>query len=224
MCFRFTLASPDLHVAADRRNYTRIVKTESNLNAPAGGLDQPFHAAIAQLTGGISPVSVNFAYTDWLQHLALSPDKQLELVMQGMRKWQILFALGAQSVLGATVPAEVEPLPQGKRFTDPAWQRWPFNYYRESLLLTERWWQRATTGTPGLARHHEDVIAFITRQMLDGAAATDFVTTNPLVLERTVREGGANLVRGTVNAAENVQRAPAGAPPIGTECTYVFER
>jgi hypothetical protein len=151
--------------------------TESNSRAAAGSFDQPLHAAIAGLTSGISPISVNLAYADWLQHLALSPDKQLELFLQGMKNWQTLFALSGQPALGATAAAAIEPLPQDKRFADPAWRTWPFNLFSQSFLLTERWWQQPTTGLPGVARHHEDVVSFITRQMLDATAPTNFPST-----------------------------------------------
>jgi len=42
--------------------------------------DQPLHAALARFTLGISPAALSQAYTDWLQHLLFSPDKQLQLV------------------------------------------------------------------------------------------------------------------------------------------------
>ena len=44
------------------------------------GFDQRFHAAIARLTGGLSPLALSQAYTDWAEHLLMSPDKQAELV------------------------------------------------------------------------------------------------------------------------------------------------
>ena len=49
--------------------------------------DRPLHAAVARLTGGISPAALSQAYTDWLQHLLFSPDKQLELVDKAASKW-----------------------------------------------------------------------------------------------------------------------------------------
>src|SRR5271157_1854530 len=43
-------------------------------------MDKVLHASIGRLTGGISPAALSLAYTDWIQHLIESPDKQLELV------------------------------------------------------------------------------------------------------------------------------------------------
>jgi hypothetical protein len=68
----------------------------------------------------------------------------------------------------------------------------------------------------GVTPHHEDVVSFITRQMLDAVAPTNFAFTNPLVLERTVREGGANLMLGALNAAQDARRTAAGEPAVST--------
>jgi polyhydroxyalkanoate synthase len=35
--------------------------------------DRAFHAALARFSGGISPVALLLAYTDWLSHMAMSP-------------------------------------------------------------------------------------------------------------------------------------------------------
>jgi polyhydroxyalkanoate synthase len=183
----------------------------------AGGLDGPLNAAVARWTLGISPVSLNLAFADWLQQLALSPDKQQHLYVQGMRNWQTLFQLSASAALGTAAPGPLESEAPDKRFADPAWRSWPFNLFSQSFLLTETWWKAATTGVPGVAQHHEDVVSFVTRQMLDAVAPANFVATNPVVLDRTLREGGANLARGMRNAAEDADRTAAGAPPVGAE-------
>ena len=48
----------------------------------------------------------------------------------------------------------IEPLPQDRRFADPAWAHWPFNVYVQSFLATERAWDRATHGVPGEGDPH----------------------------------------------------------------------
>ena len=40
---------------------------------------------------------------------------------------------------------------------------------------------------------------------------------NPVILQRTAREGGGNLLRGMTNWLEDLDRQLAGKPPIGTE-------
>ncbi|TLM99903.1 poly-beta-hydroxybutyrate polymerase, partial [bacterium] len=43
-------------------------------------LDQHVHAAIAQFTNSLSPLTLAMAMIDWAGHLAVSPGKQLELL------------------------------------------------------------------------------------------------------------------------------------------------
>src|SRR3954452_24096347 len=47
--------------------------------------DRALHAMLARLTGGISPVALLLAYTDWLSHLAASPQRQVEISQQAVR-------------------------------------------------------------------------------------------------------------------------------------------
>lgn len=115
---------------------------------------------------------------------------------------------------GAARPAgPVRPLAQDKRFADPAWARWPWNALSQGFLLQQQWWHRATNGVRGVSRHHADVATFVARQLLDCVAPSNFVATNPVVLQATWERGGMNLARGAMRAAGDVWRAAAGAAP-----------
>jgi polyhydroxyalkanoate synthase subunit PhaC len=47
--------------------------------------DRALHAMAARLTGGISPVALSLAFIDWASHLALAPQRQMEIVQDGLR-------------------------------------------------------------------------------------------------------------------------------------------
>ena len=70
---------------------------------------------------------------------------------------------------------------------------------------------------PGVAPHHEDVVAFAARQFLDMFSPSNYAFTNPEVMERTIQTGGANFVRGFQNWMEDVSRFVTRQPPVGTE-------
>ncbi|WP_374651361.1 PHA/PHB synthase family protein [Dongia sp.] len=181
-------------------------------------IDRQVHAALARLTFGISPASLHEAYSDWAVHLAMSPGKQAHLVQKALRKI-LRFANFAQGCArqGLAAPNCIEPLAHDKRFSAPAWQQFPFNLLQQSFLLTQQWWYNATTEVPGVSQHHEDMVSFAARQLLDVLSPANFVATNPEVLQATLQEGGANLQRGAEQLLADWERLIAGKPPVGAE-------
>jgi polyhydroxyalkanoate synthase len=118
----------------------------------------------------------------------------------------------------------IEPLPQDQRFTAEAWQQWPYNLVYQSFLLQQQWWHNATTGIRGVTRQHEAMVEFSARQILDMVSPSNFLPTNPELLQATLSEGGMNLVRGMQNFVEDWERAVSGRPPAGVEQFPVGEK
>jgi polyhydroxyalkanoate synthase len=189
--------------------------------AGPSSIDRLLHAAIGRATFGVSPAALALAHADWTAHLALSPGKQMQLVEKAARKTTrfALYALRAAAD-PKTCPC-IAPLAQDRRFRGAAWQSWPFNFTYQAFLLTQQWWYNATTGIPGVSPHHQNVVSFAARQLLDVTSPSNFPLTNPELLETTAREGGANLQRGVVNLVEDWERAVAGRPPVGSEAIKV---
>jgi polyhydroxyalkanoate synthase len=177
-------------------------------------LDLAFNAWLAKFTGNISPAAISGAYADWLTHLALSPSKQTALLQKAFEKfrdWQTI-AITAGSGDAPQQDLYVTPLPQDKRFEAPNWQQWPFNAISQGFLMTQQWWHCATTATTGVNQHHEDVVTFTIRQLLDMLAPSNFLSTNPVLQQETLRSGGDNLRRGGALALSDWQ---AGQPGHG---------
>jgi hypothetical protein len=117
---------------------------------------------------------------------------------------------------GAAEPC-IEPLAQDRRFRGEAWSKPPYSLIWQSFLLTQQWWTNATTGVRGVSAGHERAAEFMARQMLDTVSPANFFATNPELQERTLAEGGMNLVRGAKNLIEDWERAIANRPPVGAE-------
>lgn len=181
-------------------------------------LDRMTHAGMAKLTRGVSPAALAGAYLDWLAHLSTSPGKQIEITQKAFRKWLRLSGYAATcATCDDPTPACIEPLPQDKRFRGEAWQKWPYSLIYQSFLLNQQWWYNVTTGVPGVTRQHENVMEFASRQMLDMASPSNFLLTNPEVLEKTREEGGQNLIRGFQTWMDDLDRQIGGKPPAGVE-------
>ena len=181
--------------------------------------DRAFHAMLARFTGGISPIALSLAYIDWVAHLAGAPERQLELGRDALS--------GARQSLEAALHffsprhgpwSLIKPQPQDRRFSEPEWERPPFNMLAQAFLLNEQWWQNATTGVRGVASRNEAIVEFSVRQVLDMLAPSNFAATNPEVLQNAFRSGGENFVFGWQNwYSDWIGLVAAGKRPVGDQ-------
>jgi len=180
-------------------------------------IDRSLNAAVARYSTGLSPMALVSAYWDWASHLAFAPGKRLQLSEKAAKKSLRLanYAMRRAMHLDGMEPC-IEPLPQDRRFITDAWRKPPYDMIYQAFLLTQQWWHNATTGVRGVTRKHEKMVAFGARQFLDMSPA-NFIPTNPEVLDRTLREGGRNLLRGAFNYVEDWDRAIGGKRPAGVE-------
>jgi polyhydroxyalkanoate synthase len=181
-------------------------------------VDRSIHAATARFTAGLSPMALIGAGADWAAHLAFSPGKRAQLIEKGFKKAMRLANYASRRMLGTdgTEPCIV-PLPQDRRFVAEGWRAAPFDLYYQSFLLQQQWWHNACTGVRGITRRDENMVAFAARQILDVFSPSNFLLTNPEILERTRKESGMNLVRGAQNFVEDWERALGGRKPVGAE-------
>jgi polyhydroxyalkanoate synthase len=191
--------------------------------ASARTIDRFFSAVLGRTTVGISPAGFMTAWLEWLSHLSASPGKQIELMQKATRKATRFVVNMARTITNPETPPCIEPLPQDHRFSAEQWRQPPFNWIYQWFLLNQQWWHNATTGVRGVTPQNEKAIEFITRQLLDMASPSNFILTNPEVLQAVQAAGGYNFVRGTLNFIEDWERQVAGRRPVGTE-DYVAGR
>ncbi len=190
--------------------------------ALADVMDRSLHAAIGRFTAGLAPMTLIGAYADWSAHLATSPGKQLLLAEKAARKALRLANYAVRRALDKEgCDPCIEPLAQDHRFTADAWRAPPYDLAYQSFLLMQQWWHNAMTDVRGVLPEHETMVSFGTRQWLDVFSPSNYVLTNPEVLERTWAESGMNLLRGARYFAEDLERSWAGRKRVGTEAFRV---
>jgi polyhydroxyalkanoate synthase subunit PhaC len=180
-------------------------------------LDRSLRAGLGRLTAGLSPAALGAAYLDWAIHLWVSPGRRLELTNLAVAGMLENAAFARDCALRGSADPCACALPQDNRFRAAEWRQPPYNMLAHVFLSVERWWEAATSGIRGVSKQHQDVVTFTNRQLLDMAAPSNFIVTNPQVAARTLREGGHNLVRGLGNLVDDALREAAGAPPAGAE-------
>ncbi len=179
--------------------------------------DRLMHALQGRFTMALSPASLLLAYLDWQVHLLNSPGKMGELAQNAASKALPLTRYALDSLMGRADPDPFAPLAQDSRFASPEWQRFPYNVLSQAFLYTEQWWHYATTGVRGVGKHHQSVVEFTARQMLDMLSPSNSPLLNPDVLKVTVEQGGQNLVRGWQNLCDDTLRNLSGQGPAVDE-------
>ena len=181
--------------------------------AEAAALERALRSQLAAVTGGLAPDVYTNAWWDWYLNLSKEPPKQLQILQDGLTKaidnWT--FALRA---------AKGEPLAPAEgdaRYASDAWSRWPFNVYARTYRNYVDWWQQAWSNTPGVSAENERTLDFMARNAFEIASPSNYLATNPELLDTTRIEAGANLVRGFGNWLEDIERTVGGTPPNGTD-------
>jgi polyhydroxyalkanoate synthase len=189
------------------------------LNAPplpqhARGVDLPSfetlnhvaRAMIARVTQGVSPHAEYAAWYDWLSHLSRAPGRQLELSLQAFVFGARLFGVASRRDGANAGELPFVPGANDRRFADPAWQKMPYLFWQQAFLAQEEWWRSATRQVRGQNAKNAARVAFMARQLLDGLSPSNVPWLNPVIVERTLKESGANLVRGANNFLEDFYR------------------
>jgi polyhydroxyalkanoate synthase len=191
-----------------------VDKNAHDTAAPASSsladIDRLLHAAQARLTGGLSPAAIHMAFQDWAIHLANAPGRRMELAQMGLRQWASL----AATIWNHEPEADQAPAGKDKRFESAAWSALPFSLFKQQALLSEQWWQAATTGLRGVEPANERIVRFAMRQFLDIFSPNNLALLNPDVLTQTQRSHGQNIVRGLANSLKDLSAAHAHQPQL----------
>jgi polyhydroxyalkanoate synthase len=187
-------------------------EAQAHATEPKSEFIHQMRSQLAGLTGGIAPDVYVLAWLDWCLNLSARPATQLDLAKDAAAKaldsWNFaLLALKGEPL----APAEGDP-----RYAAEAWQHWPFNVVAHAHRNLSDWWQSAWAAVPGVAPDSVRNVEFMGRNALEAASPTNYLATNPELLQTTCDESGQNLVRGLRHWLVDLEQAVqgSGAPRI----------
>jgi polyhydroxyalkanoate synthase len=166
----------------------------------------------ARFTQGVSPHAQYAAWFDWLSHLSRAPGRQLELSLTAFIFGVRLLRLAAHNGSESAAVLPFSSRDSDRRFSDPAWEKMPYLFWQQIFLAQEAWWRSATREVRGMSSKNAARVSFMAHQFLDVMSPSNLPWLNPVIIERTISEAGANLVRGMSNVIEDMLCALAMEP------------
>jgi polyhydroxyalkanoate synthase len=183
-----------------------VIEPQQPAEHPLQNFDRAARAAVARLSGGVSTHAFLEAWSDWAQHLARVPGRQIELAEHAQRNLLQLAALASGP--GSAPP--FAPKPHDHRFDHEGWQKQPFQLWQQGFLAVQDWWDHATEPMRGLRPEDAERTRFLARQTLDVLSPSNAPLLNPEILAETAKSGGRNLTEGARHFAHDALKTLTG--------------
>lgn len=185
----------------------RLIEQGPEASHPFETLDRVARAMIARFTQGVSPHAQMAALLDWTTHLSRAPGRQIELSLKAYTASARFAHFAVRSFFNDGADRPFGPMPSDKRFADPAWRTFPFVLFEQAFLAQEDWWKAATSDVRGMTPNNAARVSFMALQLLDVFCPSNALWLNPVVIDRTKRDTGANFFRGWTNFVDDAARA-----------------
>lgn len=126
-----------------------------------------------------------------------------EHIEQHARLWAAI----AQRKPGEAVEP-IAPVPAGdRRFSAPEWSSSPvFDYLRQAYWINARFISAVSDALPITDRVAKSRLQFLTRHYLDAMAPSNFLGTNPEVVQKAIATQGESLTKGLLNLIADVEK------------------
>jgi len=147
----------------------------------------------AKAWGNISVEMLNNPQ-EWTERFANYQKQQADL-------WLSFFRAG-----GENLPSIAEPARGDRRFHGKEWKENPlFDYVKQSYLLASDMLYDCADATT-LEQKKKDKLKFYTRQFVDAMSPSNFVATNPEVIQQAIDSKGQSLIDGMNNLMADLDK------------------
>jgi polyhydroxyalkanoate synthase subunit PhaC len=160
-----------------------------------------------ELCGLGDPAGIGQAFLQLTAKIIADPmsiaQAQLELWADHMTLWRRT----TERLFNPTGKSDRRPVATDRRFQHSAWtENILFDYIKQSYLISAEAILSAVSRVNGLNPKTAHKVDFYTRQFVDAMSPSNFLATNPEVLQTTIETGGENLLRGLTNLLDDLER------------------
>jgi len=172
----------------------RLIDVVSNKTTHHPALDGPNQELYAK------------AATAYWAEAVQNPAKIIEHQIDYWSKSVLHFVEAQQALAKGKLQAPADPGPKDRRFANPLWDSHPyFNFIKQQYLINAKALEEAVTGLEDLEAKDRRKLTYFTKQIVDMMSPTNFLATNPDVLEKAVATEGESLVKGLENLIADLE-------------------
>ena len=142
----------------------------------------------------------------WMKTVAEQPARVLENQVNYWGEMLKHYAKAQLALAQGKLTAPEDDGPADKRFSNPLWQSHPyFNFIKRQYQINAKALKDTTAELDLPDRITRHRIDWLTSQIVDMMAPTNFLATNPDALEKAIATEGESLVRGLENLVRDVE-------------------
>ena len=158
--------------------------------------------------GGLGdPAGIGQAFLDLTAKMIADPMSIAQTQLELWKEHVKLLQRTTERLFGLTDKSKHPPVATDRRFQHPAWtENVLFDYIKQSYLISAEAILSAVNRVDGLTPKTAHKVDFYTSQFVDAMAPSNFLATNPEVLQTTIETGGENLLAGLTNLLDDLER------------------
>ncbi len=158
--------------------------------------------------GGLGdPAGIGQAFLDLTAKMIADPMSIAQTQLELWKEHVKLVQRTTERLFGLTGKSDQRSVATDRRFQHPAWtENVLFDYIKQSYLISAETILSAVNRVDGLNPKTAHKVDFYTSQFVDAMAPSNFLATNPEVLQTTIETGGENLLAGLTNLLDDLER------------------
>lgn len=142
----------------------------------------------------------------YMKEAMSNPAKLIEHQLEYWTKSVTHFVEAQQALANGTLSAPDDRTEHDRRFANPLWETHPyFNFVKQQYLMNAEALAQAVEDVEDMEPHEKQRLQYFARQIIDMMSPTNFLSTNPDVLQRAVDTDGESLVKGLENLIRDLE-------------------